>query len=517
MAPLAAPAIAAVESGQVRFVPERWTKVFLDWLGNIRDWCVSRQLWWGHRIPAWHCQGCPEIVVAEEPPASCPRCGGGLRQDEDVLDTWFSSGLWPFSTLGWPQPTDDLRTFYPTTLLVTGYDIIFFWVARMVMLGLEFTGQVPFRTVCIHGLVRDELGRKMSKTRGNVVDPMELVERHGVDPLRFGLASMTTQGQDFSLAEERFESAHAFLNKLWNASKLVLMNTPESLRPKPLAGLELGPVDRWILTRLEETAAEVTALYDDVELAPVARSLYAFTWGELCDWYLELAKLDLYGEDPARKEATLQVLHAVLRDVLKLLHPLVPFVTEALWESLPGATGSISVAPWPAGHGLRASELEMRQVADLLELVRSLRSMRSDLGLSPSEKARAAVRADEPDLARLRRFEPAIRRLATLEALDWLPPDAPRVTQALYATFGPFEAYLRVPSPELLAREVARLTKDIDKHEAQRERLARKLENPGFLAKAAPEVVAKDRAALAETVEALERLKRRRERLEGRG
>src|SRR5579883_149140 len=351
MTPLAAPAIEAVRDGRIRIIPERFAKVYFNWMENIRDWCISRQLWWGHRIPVWYCRACPKEIVAVEEPTTCPGCGGPLEQDPDVLDTWFSSGLWPFSTLGWPDDTPDLRYFYPTSLMETGYDILFFWVARMIVLGLEAMGEVPFRDVYLHGLIR--VGReKMSKVKGNVLNPLDLIERYGTDALRLALVVGTTPGNDTQLNERKLEDSRNFVNKLWNSARYVLMNVPPEDRPagagtagetagaqqaallQPPAHASLA--DRWIISRANYVAAEVTRLLHEYQLGEAARTVQDFLWSEYCDWYLEIAKIQLRGEDAAAQQATRETLGRVLEQTLRLLHPFAPFVTEELWQTLVG-------------------------------------------------------------------------------------------------------------------------------------------------------------------------------------
>ncbi|MFY9415827.1 MAG: valine--tRNA ligase, partial [bacterium] len=349
MKPLAEPALEAVRQGQIRFVPERFTKIYCDWLENIRDWCISRQLWWGHRIPVWYCQDCDEIIASREDLNQCPHCGGEVEQDPDVLDTWFSSALWPFSTLGWPDDTEDLNYFYPTSVLVTGRDIIFFWVARMIFMGLEFMQEEPFREVLIHGLVLDSQGRKMSKSLGNGIDPLEVIEEYGADTLRFMLMTSTTPGNDMRFYWERVENCRNFANKIWNASRFALMNLtdfqPEGIEEDQLA---YSMADRWILSRLNRTIARVTEELEEYQLGEAATTLYEFIWGEFCDWYIEMIKPRLYAKEDGEGRRTSQyVLWKVLETTLRLLHPFMPFITEEIWQHLPHGGPSICVAPWP--------------------------------------------------------------------------------------------------------------------------------------------------------------------------
>ncbi|MBC7104896.1 MAG: valine--tRNA ligase, partial [Firmicutes bacterium] len=390
MKPLAEPAIRAAREGRVRFVPERFTKIYLNWLENIRDWCISRQLWWGHRIPVWYCLNCGTPHAARSPVAVCASCGHrGLEQDPDVLDTWFSSALWPFSTLGWPRATADLGRFYPTSVLVTGRDIIFFWVARMIFMGLKFMGEVPFREVFVHGLVLDALGRKMSKSLGNGVDPMEVVESHGADALRFMLVTGNTPGHDLRFHFERLEGARNFANKLWNAARFVLMNL-EGYRPDgPSLPYELA--DRWILSRLAETVARVTAGLEAYELGEAARAVYEFVWDEFCDWYIELAKPRLYGAEAERRVTAQHVLVTVLRTAVELLHPFMPHIAEEIWQQLPGRGETVMRAPWPAARPEWRDPAAEERMAPVMDLTRAIRSLRAAMNVPRGARARAVV------------------------------------------------------------------------------------------------------------------------------
>ncbi|MCA1990417.1 MAG: valine--tRNA ligase, partial [Desulfarculus sp.] len=359
--PLAAEALKAVQEGRTRIVPAMWTKTYYEWMTNIKDWCISRQIWWGHRIPAWYCD-CGEMIVSRTTPETCPKCkASALRQETDVLDTWFSSGLWPFSTMGWPDQTPELAKFYPTSCLVTGFDILFFWVARMMMLGIKFMDRPPFHDVCIHALVRDAQGQKMSKSKGNVMDPLIIMDQFGTDAFRYTLAAFAAQGRDIRLSEERIAGYRNFVNKLWNAARFTLMNLEGDLEADP--GLEPSLEDRWIISRVNRAAAEAAAAIEDYRFNDAASALYQFTWHEFCDWYLELIKAPLYNAaDPARQAATRRTLREVFSRLLRLLHPLMPFVTEELWQRLPGAQGSIMRAPWPEGQ---PGDLDPAAEADL--------------------------------------------------------------------------------------------------------------------------------------------------------
>jgi valyl-tRNA synthetase len=495
MAPLAEPAIRAVEDGRIAFVPETWSKTYFEWMRNIRDWCVSRQLWWGHRIPAWTCTACQELTVAREAPGACPRCGGGeLAQEVDVLDTWFSSGLFPFATLGWPEKTRDLARYYPNDVMMTGFDIIFFWVARMIVFGLRFGGDVPFHTVFINGLVRDEKGQKMSKTRGNDVDPLDLVSRHGADALRFTLAALAAPGVDPSLSLKRLEGYQAFVNKLWNASRFLLMNLDgDRAAPGSFAVADLPLPSRWILGRLDHTARVVDAALAEFRFDQAANELYHFVWNDFCDWYLEISKTFLAdpGEAPRAKAVLLEVLETSLR----LLHPFIPFVTEEIWQKLPHEGASIMVAPYPAG-GRRADPSDEAAMSGLQALVTGIRTVRATYEVDP--RRRIGVTIGTADAELLRGESAWIRGLARLESLEvvqGLPADQPHTIKQPVGAFD-----LRIPMAGLfdVAAERLRLGKEKGKIEAELASLRRKLDNPQFVARANPEVVAESRARVQE-------------------
>jgi len=487
--PLAEPAIAAVEDGRIRFVPENWSKTYFEWMRNIRDWCVSRQLWWGHRIPAWYCDPCGDVIVAREEPAACPKCGGTLRQDTDVLDTWFSSGLFPFSTLGWPDRTADLVRYYPNDVMMTGFDIIFFWVARMVMLGMRFAGDVPFRTVFINGLVRDEHGEKMSKTRGNDVDPLDVIDKHGADALRFTLSALAAPGTDPSLGEARLLGYKAFVNKLWNAARFVLMNLEGEIAPSyDPATLPLP--SRWIRERLDAAAAEVNEALAGFRFDQAANALYHFLWDEYCDWYVEISKV--YLADPASAPVARKVLVDVLESSLRLLHPMMPFVTEELWQRLPHEGESIMLAPFPKGSAMPSASAG--PMAELMELVTAIRTVRAEYGVDP--KRRIDVTVVARDGAAVQAQAAWIRQLARLERLEV-------VTEAPAATAGTIRQHVgtsevQVPLAGLfdVVAERARLARELEKVQAEREGLAKRLDNPQFVDRAKPEVVAEARQKL---------------------
>ena len=413
--PLADEAIRVVEDGSIKFIPENWSKTYFEWMYNIHDWCISRQLWWGHRIPAWYCRDCGRILVAMEAPEKCDKCGGPLDQDEDVLDTWFSSGLWPFGTLGWPDETDDLRTFYPTDLMSTGFDIIFFWVARMIMLGLKFRGEIPFRHVFINGLVRDLKRRKMSKSEGNIIDPLEMIEKYGTDALRFTLAALAVPGMDLALSEERTAGYQAFANKIWNASRFVLMNL-KSERPE-IREEELTLADRWIRSRLSAVTAQLDASLTEYKFYEAADLIYHFVWHEFCDWYIEFAKVGLR-EGSATTEA---VLADALDRILRLLHPFMPFITEEIWQHLPGAGKSIVVAPYPKAEPAWRDEAAEKTVALVQAVIAETRTIRSGNRIPPKDKLRLFVRTAGPEeTAALESQSAPVRTLAGLASLEFV-------------------------------------------------------------------------------------------------
>ncbi|MBQ1284081.1 MAG: valine--tRNA ligase, partial [Clostridia bacterium] len=397
MEPLAKPAIKAVRDGEVKFIPERFDKIYYNWMENIKDWCISRQLWWGHRIPAWYCADCGETIVSKDEPHTCPKCGSAaLTRDEDTLDTWFSSALWPFSTLGWPDETNDLKYFYPTNTLVTGYDIIFFWVARMIFSGIEYTGQVPFDTVLIHGIVRDSQGRKMSKSLGNGVDPLVEIEKYGADALRFSLATGNSPGNDMRYIPERVESSRNFANKLWNASRFILMNLPDDQKA-PYLPKDLSLEDKWILSKYNSLVKDVTDNLDKFEIGVAVQKLYDFIWDIFCDWYIELCKVRLNGDDATAADTARAVLVYVMSGMLQLLHPFMPYITEEIWQSLPHDGESIMVSKWPeysADLDFAADEAEFERV---VKAIRAIRVRRSEMNVPPSRKAKVVIESAYAD------------------------------------------------------------------------------------------------------------------------
>jgi valyl-tRNA synthetase len=490
--PLAQVAVRAVRDKRINFIPRTWNKTYYHWMDHIRPWCISRQLWWGHRIPAWYCDADGSVHVSRDDLHACPKCGGVLRRDEDVLDTWFSSALWPFSTLGWPEQTPELERFYPTSVLVTGFDIIFFWVARMMMMGLKFMGEVPFGEVYIHGLVRDERGQKMSKSKGNVIDPLDLIEKYGADALRFALLASTVQGGDVKLGEGRVQGYRNFTTKLWNAARFCQLN---ECRLEP--GFEPGGcrhiVNRWVLSKLARAAAETTAALEGYRFNEAAATLYRFTWDEFCDWYLELAKPQLSGDDSAVQNETRGTTGWVLAKLLHLLHPLTPFVTEELWDRLFGAPGGLLIgAPWPE-LGVELIDAEAEAELDwLIRAITAIRGARSELGVPPSAKLTLRVRdAGEITRARFERHREAIIRLTRLADIEPTGEAPPRGSVQILID----EATMVVPLAGVvdLEQERARLGRELAKTASELKRFEQKLANPSFLDRAPAEVVEEQR------------------------
>jgi valyl-tRNA synthetase len=495
VAPLAQAAGDAVRGHRTAIVPSMWEKTYFDWVDNMHDWCISRQLWWGHRIPVWYCENGHQTCTATDP-AACAECGSAaLTQDEDVLDTWFSSALWPFSTLGWPDETPDLARFYPTDVLVTGYDIIFFWVARMMMFGLYAMPDVPFHAVAIHGLVRDGQGRKMSKSKGNVVDPLDYLDRYGADALRFALARGANPGSDAAIAEEWAEGARNFCNKLWNATRFALLSGADASAPLPSSEELTGP-DRWILSRLNRLVTSVDASYDAYELGSLAQALYHFAWDEVCDWYIELAKVPLAAEGPAAQR-TRAILGHVFDTLLRLLHPLVPFVTDALWPTLTGGE-SVVVAAWPVADETRIDPAAEAEVDRLQAVVTEVRRFRSEQQVKPGAKLPAAVSGSPEFVAA---YGPLLASLARLDLVAAAGDGWSTVTAS------GVEVALDLSGAVDVAAERARLTKAISLHEAEAAKLSGKLSNDSFTGRAPADVVAETRQRLAGAEGELARLR----------
>ncbi len=498
MKPLAAPAIEAAKKGQVKFFPKRWNKVYLQWLQGIRDWCISRQLWWGHRIPIWYCEECGQVHASSARPEKCAKCPSSkLRQDEDVLDTWFSSWLWPFSTLGWPQETEDLKYFYPTSLLVTAHDIIFFWVARMVMAGLEFTGKVPFHHVHIHGIVRDELGRRMSKSLGNSPDPIDIIDEYGADALRFTMALLTPTGQDILFSAKKLDTGKHFANKLWNAAKLAVANL-DGYEPGKVdaKSLQLSLEDRWILSRLSKLTKEVGRNLTTYRFNDAARELYEFAWGEFCDWYLELAKIRFYGDKAAPGyESVRYVTHKTMDSLLRLLHPFMPFLTEEIWQRLPAAGESIATSKWPKSSKALIDEAAEEEMAILQQAVCGIRNIRSEMNVPPGKKASVFIKTDGEYLDILRRNEESIKFLCKIDHAELSPTVSkpPLAASSITERMG-----IYMPLEGLIDVEVEkrRLTKELEKTRQDLDFTLKKLTNRDFVEKAKPEVVERERQKL---------------------
>lgn len=485
MEPLAKPAIKAVEDGEVKFVPERFDKIYFNWMNNIKDWCISRQLWWGHRIPAWYCDDCNEITVSRETPHACCKCGSThIHQDEDTLDTWFSSALWPFSTLGWPDNTEELNYFYPTNTLVTGYDIIFFWVARMIFSGLAHMGKVPFDTVFIHGIVRDANGVKMSKSLGNGIDPLEVIDQYGADALRFMLATGNSPGNDMRYSPEKVEASRNFANKIWNAARFILMNL-EGHEIKNELPNELTTEDKWIISSFNRVAKEITDNLEKFELGIAAQKIYDFLWDVFCDWYIEIAKIRMNSDDAQTAQNAREVLVWVMTGTLKLLHPFMPFITEEIWQTLPHEGEALIVAQWPEycqEHDFPEAELEMQRIMDV---IRGVRNRRAEMNVPPSRKTNLYIATAEPNT-----FENGISILNKLAYATQIT-----IGQAFdiegAVTIVTNDAKVYIPMDELVDKkaELARLNKELETAKKQFAQVNGKLNNQGFLSKAPAQVV----------------------------
>ena len=498
MQPLAKEAIRVVEDGEVKFVPERFTKTYLNWMYNVRDWCISRQLWWGHRIPAWYCKDCGHMTVSREDATECEHCHSkNIEQDPDVLDTWFSSALWPFSTLGWPDDTEDLRYFYPTDVLVTGYDIIFFWVARMIFSACEQTHKPPFHTVLIHGLIRDPQGKKMSKSAGNGVDPIEMIDRFGADALRFNIITGNSPGNDTRFYVERCEAMRNFANKLWNASRFVMMNLNVNDCALP-ERLELP--DKWVLSKFNTLAGEVRENLDKYELGIAAQKIYDFIWDTYCDWYIELAKARLNGSDAEAREGAERVLLYVLTGILKLLHPFMPYITEEIYQAIPHECEALIIAPYPKYDEALSFPAEEQSFELVMDAIRAIRSRRADMNVPPSRKAKVIVATAEKDT--FVSGAPYIQRLASASEVEVV--DAGYEAAPGMVTVTTHSARLLMPMAELvdLEAERARLTKELEKTRKQLEAQEKKLANESFVSRA-PEAVVNAERERAEKAKAL--------------
>jgi valyl-tRNA synthetase len=512
--PLAAEAIKAVEDGRIKIHPKSWENTYFDWMYNIRDWCISRQIWWGHRIPAWHCE-CGEIIVSDSTPEKCPKCGSTkLEQETDVLDTWFSSALWPFSTLGWPDKTKELDFFYPTSVLITSFDILFFWVARMIMMGLHFMKDIPFKDVYLHALVRDENGQKMSKSKGNVMDPLLVIDKYGTDALRFTMIAFAAQGRDIRLSEDRIEGYRHFINKIWNAARFALMHIGDCDPTK----IDIDPQNltlphQWILSCLNRTIAKVHQALEDYRYNDAALAMYQFVWGEFCDWYLEWIKPDLYGDDEKLKTDGRAALFTVLENMLKMLHPVIPFVTEEIWHALPGERHSIMTEAYPQVITAWDNKEAEETTELLMGVISGIRNIRSEMSIHPSASIDATVICgDDKKNTRLAGHGDAVKAMTRLENLTiektgQCPKGAASYIFEDIEIIVPLQGYIDVKG------EVAKLEKERAKLEKKLKQCSGKLNNKKFLANAPEEIVAKEKnklekfnASLAKIDESIERL-----------
>ncbi len=525
MKPLAEPALKVVQDGQVQFVPDRFSKIYEHWMTNIKDWCISRQLWWGHRIPVWYCEDCNEMIVAKTEPESCPKCGGKVHQDEDVLDTWFSSALWPFSTLGWPENTPDLEYFFPTDILITGYDIIFFWVARMIFSSMEFMGEPPFHHVLIHGLVRDALGRKMSKSLDNGIDPLDVVSKYGTDALRISLVSGVAMGSDMRFYDEKVEGARNFCNKVWNAARYCLTNLcdwephQKWFEASPVAGASLdgrviGLTSRWILTRLEETIFGVKDALERYEPGEALDLIINFVWSEFCDWYIEFSKEEL--TNPEAQDETKFVLYYVLRESLALLHPFAPFITEELWSYLPkgkngshGNVESIMIAKYPSCGKFTRDDLAQEAIGTLVEAIRGIRNMRAEVNIPTGKKEKVVIFADDASLWEA--LSPYVKRLAWAEPLEIVSREsgAKRLEKALTTVVKGAEVFLPLAGVIDIEEEITRLEKVARELEKDLDRTEKRLSDEEFLSKAPQDIIEKQRKRQEEASEKLEIIRKR--------
>lgn len=509
MQPLVKAAVDCVTDGRTQFVPERFTKNYTGWMENIHDWCISRQIWWGHRIPVWYCDDCGEMSASRTDLEKCPHCGSThIHQDEDALDTWFSSALWPFSTMGWPDNTELLKQFYPTSVLVTGYDIIFFWVARMLIMGMEFMKDIPFEKVFIHGLVRDSQGRKMSKSLGNGIDPLEVIEKYGADTLRFMLITGNTPGNDMRFYWERVEGTRNFANKIWNASRFALMNMEGYDKDAELAPYTLA--DKWILSRLQDTVKDVTGLLERFELGEAGRAIYDFIWSEVCDWYIEIAKPRLYNKEAAAERATAQhVLATVLVSAMKLLHPYMPFITEEIYQCLPHEAESIMISKWPvADESLIDPEAE-RGMNAIMDSIKAIRNMRAEVNANPGKKIPAIMLVSEDLREVVAHNDSYIKLLGGIDNLELRPLNGEKPENAMAAVVTGIEVYLPLAGLIDVEKETQRLSKELAAMEKDLQRAGGKLNNAGFLAKAPEDVIAKERAKYEELSGKIEAVKKR--------
>ena len=512
MKTLAEEAVRSVNDGEIKFVPDRFTKNYMNWMNNIRDWCISRQLWWGHQIPVWYCAECGHMTCSREDATCCEKCGStNIERDPDVLDTWFSSALWPFETLGWPENTEDLDYFYPTDVLVTGYDIITFWVSRMIVSGLEHTEKPPFHTVLIHGLVRDDKGRKMSKSLGNGIDPLEIIEKYGCDALRMNMVTGNSPGNDMRFYVERCEAMRNFANKLWNASRYVLMNLGEDAKNELPAMEELTFADKWVLSKLNTLIVEVTENLEKYELGIAVSKVYDFLWDTYCDWYIELTKARLYSEDVQQKQTALQVLVYVLDQTLRLLHPFMPFITEQIWQSIPHDGDALIVADWPAFREDLKFQAEEAQMESVMNAIRAIRNRRADMNVPPSKKAALFILTSKPQA--FAEGEGFIQRLAYADQVTMLDAEPENIDGMVCYTTA--DAKLYIPMGQLVdvAKELERIEKELEKARKNLAAIEGKLNNENFTARAPEAVVAAEREKAANAQSLIQQLEQSQEAL----
>ena len=505
--PLAEKAVNAVESGETKIFPKTWENVYFDWMNNIRDWCISRQIWWGHRIPAYYCDECDKVIVAKEAPEKCHSCGSeDLRQETDVLDTWFSSALWPFSTLGWPDKTEALDIFYPTSVLVTAFDILFFWVARMMMMGIHFMGEVPFSDVYIHALVKDAEGKKMSKSKGNVIDPLEVIDLYGTDSFRFTLAAFAAQGREIKLSEERIEGYRHFANKIWNSARLVLLNLDDDREIIPDEVTYSLP-DRWILTRLGRVSEEIAAALEDYRFNDAASSCYQFVWHEFCDWYLEMAKEWLYSEDKSLKVSSRYIVKKVMTGVLKLLHPFMPFITEEIWQRLPGCSGSIMKADFPEKSSFMSDEDALMEMDLVMGVITGVRNIRGEMNIHPSKSVDIMIEMpDTKDMDIINQNLAYIKNLAKVDSVQ-IEKSMEKPEASATAVFGQNQVHVLLKGIIDFDEERKRLKKEIQKIEKEIIGSNKKLSNQGFLKNAPEEVIEKVRSKVDDLNTKMDKLK----------
>ena len=504
MEKLARPAIDAVTYKKITFVPERFAKIYYNWMENVKDWCISRQLWWGHRIPVWYCQDCGKEICSKTDVTVCPHCGSGnLTQDEDVLDTWFSSALWPFSTLGFPEDTSDLEYFYPGDVLVTGYDIIFFWVARMIFSGIEHMSKIPFRDVLIHGLVRDEQGRKMSKSLGNGVDPLEVIDKYGADSLRFSLLQGVAPGNDTRYSDAKVEACRNFMNKIWNASRFVIMNS-EGVKVKPLSEVKLMPADKWIIAKLQVAIRDVTLALNKFELGIACQIMYDFMWSDFCDWYIELVKPLLKSEDKAKREGAVSVLVFVLENALKLLHPFIPYITDEIYRNLPTGEGTIMTKDFPRYNAKLAYKKDAQAFEGIMDIVKAVRAVKTELNCPPSKKVRLFITTDSKRLITVN--EESILKLAGASEIKFISSACEAGENTVTKVLSICTLY--IPMGELvdIEKEKARLSAELENVTAEIARADGKLHNQGFLSKAPKQLVEAEQAKLEKYIAMREKI-----------